>query len=148
MRISDWSSDVCSSDLRRPRLKMYRVFASLWPAFFTTVAHYHKLLRLGRAMGLSRGIEHRTELHQRVLARLDEVGITTSSPEERMTLPWVMFVHFVQDKGSDATAVPSEVPGNVKLNPLPAARRRPGMPAHAGLVPSPLATIKFAKDGC
>lgn len=133
---------------RRPRLKMYRVFASIWPAFFTTVAHYHKLLRLGRAMGLSRGIEHPTELHQRVLARLDEVGAISSSPEERMTLPWVLFVHFVQDKGSDATEVPSDVPGDVKLNPLPADRRRRGMLAIAGLVPSLLAMLEFAKDGC
>lgn len=133
---------------RWPRLKMYRVFASMWPTFFTTVANYHKLLRLGRAMGLSRGIEHRTELHQRVLARLDEVGVATSSPEERMTLPWVLFVHFVQDNGSDATEVPSDVPGDVKLNPLPADRRRRGMLAIAGLVPSLLAMLEFAKDGC
>ena len=133
---------------RRPRLKMYRVFASLWPTLFTTVAHYHKLLRLGRAMGLSRGIEHRTELHQRILERLDEVGVATSSAEERMTLPWVLFVHFVQDKGSDATEVPSDVPGDVKLNPLPADRRRRGMLAIAGLVPSLLAMLEFAKDGC
>jgi hypothetical protein len=133
---------------RWPRLKMYRVFASLWPGLFTTVAHYHKLLRLGRAMGLSRGIEHRTELHQRVLERLDEVGAATSSPEERMTLPWLLFVHFVQDKGSDATEVPSEVPGDVRLNPLPADRRRRGMLAIAGLVPSVLAMLEFARDGC
>ena len=133
---------------RRPRLKMYRVFASLWPSLFTTVAHYHKLLRLGRAMGLSRGIEHRTELHQRVLERLDEAGVTTGSAEERMTLPWVLFVHFIQDKGSDATEVPGDVPGDVKLNPLPADRRRRGMLAIAGLVPSILAMLEFAKDGC
>lgn len=133
---------------RRPRLKMYRVFCSLWPSFFTTVAHYNKLLRLGRAMGLSRGIDHRTELHQRVLERLDEVGAVTSSREERMTLPWVLFVHFVQDKGSDATEVPSDVPGAVKLNPLPPDRRRRGMLAIAGLVPSVLAMLEFAKDGC
>lgn len=133
---------------RRPRLKMYRVFASLWPSLFTTVAHYNKLLRLGRAMGLSRGIEHRTELHQRVLERLDEVGAATASPEERMTLPWVLFVHFVQDKGSDATEVPSDVPGDVKLNPLPADRRRRGMLAIGGFVPSILAMLEFAKDGC
>ena len=133
---------------RKPRLKMYRVFASLWPTHFTTVAHYHKLLRLGRAMGLTRGIEHRTELHQHVLERLEDVGVATSSPEERMTLPWVLFVHFVQDKGSDATEVPSDVPGDVKLNPLPADRRRRGMLAIAGLIPSVLAMLEFAKDGC
>ena len=133
---------------RTPRLKMYRVFASLWPTHFTTVTHYHKLLRLGRAMGLTRGIEHRTELHQRVLERLEDAGVATASAEERMTLPWVLFVHFVQDKGSDATEVPSDVPGDVKLNPLPADRRRRGMLAIAGLIPSVLAMLEFAKDGC
>lgn len=133
---------------RRPRLKMYRVFASLWPAYFTTVAHYHKLLRLGRAMGLSRGIDHRTELHQRVLERLDESGAVVASPEERMALPWLLFLHFVQEKGGDATEVPSDVPGDVKLNPLPADRRRRGMLAIAGLIPSVLAMLEFAKDGC
>lgn len=133
---------------RRPRLKMYRVFASLWPAFFTTVAHYHKLLRLGRAMGVSRGIEQPTELHQRVLARLDEVGVTPSSPEERMTLPWLLFVHLLQEKGGDATEVPSDVPGEVKLNPLPADRRRRGMLAIGGFVPTVLAMLEFAKEGC
>lgn len=137
---------------RRPRLKMYRVFAALWPQYFTTVAHYHKLLRLARVMGLSRGIEHRTQLHQRVLERLDEVNAVTGSPElrqlERMTLPWLLFVHFVQDKGSDATEVPSDVPGDVTLNPLPADRRRRGMLAIGGLIPSVLAMLEFAKDGC
>lgn len=133
---------------RRPSLKMYRVFAALWPTLFTTVAHYHKLRRLGRAMGLSRGIEHRTELHQRVLERLDDVGATSGDAGERMTLPWVLFVHCIQDKGSDATEVPSNVPGDVKLNPLPADRRRRGMLAIAGLVPSILAMLEFAKDGC
>lgn len=133
---------------RKPRLKMYRVFSSLWPKLFTTVAHYQKLLRLARAMGLGRGIEHRTELHQWVLQRLDEVGVTTSSSEERMALPWMLFVHFVQDKGSDATEVASDAPGDAKLNPLPADRRRRGMLAIAGLIPSLLAMLEFAKDGC
>lgn len=133
---------------RIPRLKIYRVFASLWPSLFTTVAHYHKLRLLGRAMGLSRGLEHRTELHQRVLERLDKIGAAVASPEERMTLPWLLFVHFVQDKGSDATEVPSDVPGDVKLNPLPADRRRRGMLAISGFVPSILAMLEFAKDGC
>lgn len=133
---------------RRPSLKMYRVFASLWPTLFTTVAHHRKLRQLGFAMGLNRGIEHRIELHQRVLERLDAAGVVTRAPEERMTLPWVLFVHCVQEAGSDATEVPSGVPGEVELNPLPADRRRRGMLAIAGNLPSVLAMLEFAKDGC
>lgn len=137
---------------RRPSLKMYRVFAAIWPNYFTTVAYFHKLRLLGRAMGLSRGLDHRTELHERVLERIDEVGVATDKGEitrlQRMTLPWLLFVQFVQDKGSDATEVPSDVPGGEKLNPLPADRRRRGMLAIAGHVPSVLAMLEFAKEGC
>lgn len=133
---------------RKPRLKMYRVFASLWPEYFTTIAHINKLRQLARAMGLSRGVEHDTELHLRVLERLDTVGVKTSSREERMTLPWLLFVNYVEDRGADATELPADVPGDVKLNPLPANRRRRGMLAIAGLIPSILAMLEFAKDGC
>ena len=133
---------------RKPRLKMYRVFGSLWPEYFTTVAHVYKLRQLAIAMGVSRGIEHDTELHLRVLDRLDAVGVKTSSREERMTLPWLLFVNYVEDRGADATELPADVPGDVKLNPLPANRRRRGMLAIAGLIPSVLAMLEFAKEGC
>ncbi len=133
---------------KRPRLKMYRVFASLWPAHFTTVAHYQKLRALGKAMGLSTGLDHRTELHQRVLQRFDEAGVATTSREERMTLAWALFVHFVQEKSDAATEVPGESPSELKLNPLPAERRRRGMLAINGSVPSVVAMLAFAKDGC
>lgn len=133
---------------RRPRLKMYRVFASLWPEHFTTVAHYQKLQVLGRALGLAPTTDHRTELHQRVLQRFDEVGVETSSREERMTLAWALIVHFVQERNEGATEVPSEVANELKLNPLPAGRRRRGMLAINGSVPSVVAMLAFAKDGC
>src|SRR3546814_1421690 len=35
MRISDWSSDVCSSDLRR-------LHPTLWPCFVTIIAHSNR----------------------------------------------------------------------------------------------------------
>lgn len=137
---------------RRPSLKMYRVFAAIWPGYFTTVAHFRKLRLLARSMGLARGLDHRTELHQRVLERIDEVGATVGPRNltllERMTLPWFLFVEFVQDKGRDATEVLSDVLSDEKLNPLPADRRRRGMLAIAGHVPSILAMLEFAKDGC
>ncbi len=132
---------------RKPRLKMYRVFASLWPEQFTTVAHYQKLQTLGKAMGLPNNSDHRTELHQRILERLDDAGVVTSSREERMTLPWVLLVHHVQDNGGGATELPSESAGDLRLNPLPAGRRRRGMLAINGSVASVLAMLEFAKGG-
>lgn len=133
---------------RWPRLKMYRVFASLWPAHFTTVAHYRKLRRLARAMGVDRSVEHRTELHQRVLARLDDVGLTFDRQEERMTLPWLLFIHYVNDESGDATEVAGDRPGETRLNPLPANRRRRGMTGIGGGLASILGMLEFAKEGC
>lgn len=133
---------------RRPRLKMYRLFASLWPHHFTTVAHFHKLRRLGSALGLTPGLEHRTALHQRVLDRLAEVNDQTGSVEEQMTLPWLLFVHFIQDKSSDATEVAGERPGDIQLNPLPANRRRRGMTGIGGGLSTVMGWLEFARDGC
>lgn len=133
---------------RRPRLKMYRLFASLWPSHFTTIAHYHKLRHLGRAMGLSPSSDHRTALHQRVLDRLAEVNDQAGSVEERMTLPWLLFVHFIQDQGSDATEVAGDKPGEIQLNPLPANRRRRGMTGIGGGLSTVMGWLEFAKDGC
>ncbi|RYG99369.1 MAG: restriction endonuclease [Alphaproteobacteria bacterium] len=133
---------------RWPRLKMYRVFASLWPAYFTTIAHYHKLRRLARAMGVERGVEHRTELHQRVLSRLDEVGMKFRSQEERMTLPWLLYIHYVNDESGDATEIVGDRPGETRLNPLPANRRRRGMTGIGGGLASVLGMLEFAKEGC
>jgi len=133
---------------RNPRLKQYRVFASLWPQHFTTIAYYRELRSLARAMGLSSGTDHRTLLHHMVLEQLDKAGVVTASPEERMALPWVLLVHFVHESGSDATELPSETPSELKLNPLPADRRRRGMLSINGALPSVRAMIEFAKDGC
>ena len=133
---------------RRPRLKMYRLFASLWPRHFTTVAHFHKLRRLGSAMGLNYGLEHRTALHQRVLDRLAEVNAQQGSVEEQMTLPWLLFVHFIQEQGSDAAEVAGDKPGEIALNPLPANRRRRGMTGIGGGLSAVMGWLEFAKDGC
>lgn len=145
---SDVSALILPFTKRIPRLKQYRVFASLWPQHFTTVAYYRELRSLARVMGLSSGTDHRTLLHHIVLERLDEVGVATASTEERMALPWALLVHFVHEGDSDATEVPSATPGELKLNPLPADRRRRGMLSISGALPSVRAMINFAKDGC
>lgn len=138
---------------RRPRLKMYRVFASLWPESFTTVADYGTLLQVGRAMRVSRKLRNPVELHQRVRARIDAAlgpapDATSIEALERMTLPWVLFRHHVQARGEEATEVAGDAPGEAILNPLPAERRRRGMLAIGGLIPSVRAMLQAAKDGC
>jgi 5-methylcytosine-specific restriction enzyme B len=136
---------------RTPRLKLFRVFASLWPSHFTTVAHFRKLKMLARAMGLDSNVHNKVFLHQRVLARLDEAfanGGASLSLLERMTVPWLLFVEFAQETEKDLTEVVGEEPSQVKLNPLPADRRRRGMLAIAGFVPSVKAMLEFAREGC
>jgi 5-methylcytosine-specific restriction enzyme B len=139
---------------RTPRLKMQRVLASLQPAQFTTVAHFGKLSQLARAMGVSRGVHHKILLHDRVLRRLREVldHETPASNDgvslERMMLPWFLLVTQLQDEGEDATEIAGGIPGYSVLKPLPANRRRRGMLAIGGSMPSILAMIEFAKDGC
>ncbi|MGX9190983.1 McrB family protein [Stenotrophomonas sp. Ker107b] len=133
---------------RTPLLKIYRVFASLWPEQFTTVAHYTRLRNLARAMGLKTATNYPTELHDRVLKRLDEAGVETSSREERMTLAWALIMQSGQERGAEPTELPGDSPNELRLNPLPAERRRRGMLGISGSVPSVIAMLAFAKDGC
>ncbi|KIP87090.1 restriction endonuclease [Stenotrophomonas maltophilia] len=141
-------SMVSSLTNRMPRLKLYRVFASLWPGHFTTIAHYQKLLVLARAMGIIPSSDHRTELHQRVLDRLDAAGVEMLSAEERMALPWVLYVHFAKEQGAASTEHATDAPATLRLNPLPADRRRRGMLAMNGGLQSVVAMLEFAEGGC
>lgn len=137
---------------RRPRLKMYRVFAALHPHDFTTIAHQRKLRQLATRMGARKEGDHPLMLHRRVLDRLDEaLGKAGDAPSqwiERMTLPWDLYVAHVQEQGEEATAVAGPNPGDELLKPLPADRRRRGMLAIGGSLPAVRAMIEFAKDGC
>jgi len=139
---------VVALTTRVPRLKMYRVFASLWPEHFTTIAHYQKLLVLARAIGLTPSSDHRTELHQRVIERLDAAGVVAVSREERMALPWVLYVHFGREQGATATEHATDEAASLRLSPLPPERRRRGMLAINGGLQSIIAMLDFAKDGC
>lgn len=138
---------------RLPRLKMYRVMAAIRPENFTTIAHMHKLKMLARAMGISKGVEHSILLHQRVIDRIGKALPSVARPSkygplDRMTLPWVLFARYVQEQGEEATEIAGDTPGEEKLKPLPADRRRRGMLAIAGSLPTVRAMIEFAKDGC
>lgn len=139
---------------RRPRLKMYRVFAALFPTDFTTIAHVNKLKRLAKAMGIGEtASKHAVVLHSDVLTRLESaLGKVPAAPAaegvKRMSLPWLLFAAFIQERGDEATTIDDPAAGTEELNPLPAARRRRGLLAIAGYLPSIRSMIQFAKDGC
>lgn len=137
---------------RNPRLKKYRLFAALCPTELTTLAHYPKLRNLASLIGVS-GAEQEISLHRGVLERLDEVlgkrDKTLSTPMlERMTLPWLLYLRFVQEHEAEATAIADLSTGQERLKPLPAERRRRGMLAIGGGVATIRAIIEFAKEGC
>jgi 5-methylcytosine-specific restriction protein B len=135
---------------RTPKLKMSRVFATLKPTEFTTVASESKLRELAKSMNIpnAKGM-HIVELHRRVLDRLNEaIGNVEGDSSERMTLPWLLYGNLTQDHGSDATTVADAISGFEKLIPLPAARRRRGLLAIGGFLPSIRSMIELAKDGC
>ena len=137
---------------RNPRLKKYRLFAALCPTELTTLAHYPKLRTLASLIGVG-GVERELSLHRGVLERLDNVlgereqGLSTQTLE-RMTLPWLLYMKFVQEQEAEATEIADPTTGQERLNPLPAERRRRGMLAIGGGVATIRAIIEFAKEGC
>ncbi|CAD0262002.1 hypothetical protein JFT60_23165 [Pseudomonas sp. MF6772] len=137
---------------RNPRLKKYRLFAALCPTELTTLAHYPKLRTLASLIGVG-GSERDLSLHQGVLERLNDVlgnreeGLSTPSLE-RMTLPWLLYMKFVQEQEAEATEIADPSTGQERLNPLPAERRRRGMLAIGGGIATIRAIIEFAKEGC
>jgi 5-methylcytosine-specific restriction enzyme B len=139
---------------RKPKLKMYRVFAALFPADFTTVAHASKLRALARAMGLPKpSASHPVELHRAVLDRLAQVlGLVPAPPTvegvQRMALPWLLYAANVQEQADETTVVVDAATGTETLNPLPAARRRKGLTAIGGSLPAIRSMIEFAGEGC
>lgn len=125
---------------RTPRLKIFRVLASLYPHSFTTVADVGRMERLHRAM-LPGTASSEVGRHQAVLRRLDEVlGSAPRDPKrwvERMTLPWRLVE--VMEEGAPAQEAP--------LVPLPAARRSRGMTAVKGYFETVLRVLDFVGDG-
>ncbi len=139
---------------RVPRLKLARVFATLQPSNFTTLANGEALVQLARELGVGKASDQKVVLHQRILDRLDAVLSKVESPADedrsllRLKLPWLLFERLADGPTAGVTVVAGEKPGDVQLHPLPANRRRRGMLAIAGGLPSVLAMIQFVKDGC
>jgi MoxR-like ATPase len=134
---------------RVPHLKIFRVMAALFPEAMTTVASGGALRALSQAMGCERGLDL-VERHLWVRERIDRIlGAASHEPAalaERMALPWMLYERFVQHK-SEETVEPIDGGKDVKLLPLPAARRRRGLTAIRGLFPGVLSTLEYVREG-
>ena len=120
---------VCEYTNRTPRLKIYRVLAGFFPSDFTTVAHMERLKRLHAAMFDGR-VGDGPSCHANILQRLDEVQGSAPADDDidaivdRMRLPWLLDKHVVAPSGDENTVATYVLPGEERLNPLPAADRR------------------------
>ncbi len=146
------ASAVAGLTKRNPRLKMYRVFALLCPGAFTSIAHHRKLRELAHAMGLPLSGQRR-HLHRLVLNRLAAVlgevaDIYCREGVSRLTLPWLLFVNYVQNPEGESTEISDLETGDEVLKPLPPERRRRGLLAIGGGTATIQSMIDFATDGC
>lgn len=136
-----------------PRLKLYNVFASLVPSEFATLSFTRSIRELATAMGFdAQRSVHPIKLHREVLDRLTSVlGEVPPPPAHlgvaRMTLPWLLTRQLQQADATTASDA-DEMPGDEKLVPLPADRRRRGMLAIGGSFATVRSMLEFAKDGC
>lgn len=139
---------------RVPRLKLARVFAALQPRHFTSLADGKVLDNLGKRMGVGSLRDGRAQLNQRILDRIDSIWSRIEFLQDepldlvRMKLPWLLFRQDRIHADDEITIESGEVSGQGHLRPLPAERRRRGMLAIGGSIPSVLAMLQFVKDGC
>jgi 5-methylcytosine-specific restriction enzyme B len=139
---------------RIPRLKLTRVFAALQPKHFSSLADVDALDEFAKMLGVRKPRGGIAVLHQRILDRLDHVWAAIQIPPgdrpelARMKLPWLIFEAGDAPVSAGVTVQAGDKPGAVRLSPLPANRRRRGLKAFAGWLPTILAMLQFVKDGC
>ena len=137
---------------RRPRLKTYRVLAAFFPTDFTALTDEQKLRRLHMAMFGNRKGGGPT-CHLKILQRLEEAigqpGEDLAERADRMRLPWLLFRDYVAPAESEEekTESPKTIPGEEKLLPLPAARRRRGLTGVIGGFQAMLNILEFCREG-
>ena len=143
---------VCQYTSRTPRLKIYRVLAGFFPLDFSTVAYIDMTKSVHAAMFGNRGGAG-PSCHANILRRLDEVRGPAPAEDDidgivdRMRLPWLLYQHYVAPSDEDRTVSPSVLPGEEKLVPLPAARRRKGLTGVSGGRQALLNILEFCRDG-
>ena len=143
---------VCQYTNRTPRLKIYRVLAGFFPRDFTTVAYIDKTKRVHAAMFGDRGGAG-PSCHANILQRLDEVRGPAPAEDDidaivdRMRLPWLLYQQCVAPSGDERTVASQALPGEERLVPLPAARRRKGLTGISGGRQALLNILEFCRDG-
>ena len=143
---------VCQYTKSTPRLKIYRVLAGFFPSDFTTVAYIDRMKRLHAAMFGDRGGAG-PSCHSNILRRLDEVRGPAPAEDDidgivdRMRLPWMLDQHCVAPTDDERTVTPQVLPGEERLVPLPAARRRKGLTGISGGREALLNILEFCRDG-
>ena len=134
---------------RAPRLKLYRVMATAFPADFTTIVHGPAVRRLHREL-FGRQRKRSLFRHYEIMDRLEEVlEPTDGTPDAiafRMKLPWIL-LNVVLPSTEDSTEEPSDEPGATKLSPSPPARRRRGLTGIPGGFQTVLGILDFVGEG-
>ena len=137
---------------RTPRLKIYRVLACFFPREFTSLANIDMTKGVHAAMFGDRGGTGPT-CHANILRRLDEVRgpapaeDDTDAIVDRMRLPWLLYQRYVAPSGDERTMAPNDLPGEERLDPLPAARRKKGLTGVSGGRQALLNILEFCRDG-
>lgn len=133
-----------------PHLKVFRVLAAFHPDRMTTVADRTKVKQLARAMGADPGgssVRRHVWIRDRLDQVLGPVGPTAQDRGERMGLAWELYARFVRPAEDEVTEEAAAEPGEMRLVPLPAARRRRGLTTIRGLLPTVLSALEFVRDG-
>ena len=139
---------------KRPKLKLFNVFASLLPSEFLTLSFTVTLRTLAEAMGINAMVGvHPVLLHRAILDRLAAVlGDVPAPPHpdgvRRMTLPWLLFSRLPKQADATTESDPDELPGEERLRPRPADLRRRSMMTINGGFATVRTLLEFAKEGC
>ena len=133
---------------RMPQLKLLRILAAFFPRDLTTIASIDPLRQLRLRM-FGSGKLHPVAGHIKVRHRLDEV-LGPVDPENmdavvaRLTLPWRLYELSGPAEPDETVVIVG--PGDERLKPLPAARRRRGLTAIKGSFQEMLSILEFVRD--
>ena len=148
--LAEIQAEVGKYTNRTPRLKIYRVLAGFFPSEFTTVSDKTKLFGFHGAMF---GNRKRTgpACHGEILSRLREAlgdpGDDLPAIVDRMRLPWLLCKYYVAPSDEEPTESTTVIPGEEKLVPLPATRRKKGLTSLTGDFQFVLNILESCRDG-
>ena len=136
----------------KPLSMIYKTLAGFFPRDFTTVADTNSTKKLHMAM-FGNGGGAGPSCHANILRRLDDVRGPAPAADDfnaiidRMRLPWLLYKHYVTPSDDERTVSTNNLPGEERLVPLPAARRRKGLTGVSGGRQALLNILEFCRDG-